>query len=118
MQQQFTDPKKSQAQLKKARQDIDQAKTMKPEMKKALLDLFNGLDKFFNQVDDKALKEGPGFSMGDILTKKEVTREGIPHFSSFEIAFPSAIIWAIMGCITSFSISIVTERVAGTFLRL
>jgi ABC-2 type transport system permease protein len=26
--------------------------------------------------------------------------------------------WAIMGCVTSFSISIVTERVAGTFLRL
>src|SRR5262249_44200311 len=31
---------------------------------------------------------------------------------------PSAIMWAIMGCVTGFSISIVSERVGGTFLRL
>ena len=91
---------------------------MKPEVKQALQDLFSGLDRFFNQMDEKALKEGPGFSMGDTLIKKEVTREGSGPLSAFEITFPSAIIWAIMGCVTSFSISIVTERVAGTFLRL
>jgi ABC-2 type transport system permease protein len=119
MQQQFSDPKKSRVQLQKAFQDIDQAKTMKAEVKKALKDLFNGLDRFFNQMGDKALTEaGPGFSMGDNLTRKEVFRAGSPRFSGFEISFPSAIMWAIMGCITSFSISIVTERVAGTFLRL
>jgi ABC-2 type transport system permease protein len=119
VQQQFTDPKKSRAQLQKAAQDIDQSKAMKPEVKKALKDLFGGLNRFFDQMDDKALMEGgPGFSMGENLTKKEVFRQGSPHFSAFEISFPSAIIWAIMGCITSFSISIVTERVAGTFLRL
>jgi ABC-2 type transport system permease protein len=118
MQQQFTDPKKSRTQLKKAAQDINQSKTMKPETKKALQDLFRGLDRFFDQMDEKTLKEGPGFSMGDTLTKKEITRAGNPRFSAFEISFPLAIIWAIMGCITSFSISIVTERVAGTFLRL
>jgi ABC-2 type transport system permease protein len=123
MQEQFTDPKKSRAQLKKATRDIDQAVAMKPEMKKALRDLFGNLESFFDKMEDKALKERPlkegaGFSMGDTLTKKEITREGSGPSSAFEITFPSAIIWAIMGCVTSFSISIVTERVAGTFLRL
>jgi ABC-2 type transport system permease protein len=118
MQQQFTDPKKSHAQLQKAVKDIDQSKTMNPEAKKAVLDLFAGLDKFFNQMDEKTLKSGPGFSMGESLIKKEVTRESSGPLTAFEITFPSAIMWAIMGCITSFSISIVTERVAGTFLRL
>ena len=118
MQDQFTDPKKSRAQLTKAAKDIGQSKTITPESKKALLDLFGGLDRFFNQMDAKELKAGPGFGMSETIIKKEVTREKTGPLSSFEITFPSAIMWAIMGCVTSFSISIVTERVAGTFLRL
>ena len=38
--------------------------------------------------------------------------------SAFEVTFPSSIAWALIGVCMSFAISIVSERVTGTFLRL
>jgi ABC-2 type transport system permease protein len=48
----------------------------------------------------------------------EVTREGARPRSSFEIFFPSALLWALIACAASFAVSIVKERTAGTLLRL
>jgi ABC-2 type transport system permease protein len=47
-----------------------------------------------------------------------VTREYSGPRSSFEVTFPSALIWALIGCAAAFAVSIVKERTAGTFLRL
>jgi ABC-2 type transport system permease protein len=61
----------------------------------------------------------PGFKKtGEPVKVVEVAREGRGWLSPFEVTFPSAILWGIMGCAAAFAISIVTERVAGTFLRL
>jgi ABC-2 type transport system permease protein len=38
--------------------------------------------------------------------------------SPFEITFPQALSWALLGCTLSFAVSIVTERQRGTYLRL
>jgi ABC-2 type transport system permease protein len=38
--------------------------------------------------------------------------------SSWEIAFPSSILWGILGCMVTFAVSIVIERKEGTLLRL
>jgi ABC-2 type transport system permease protein len=43
--------------------------------------------------------------------------EGEPR-SAYEITFPSAILWGLIGCIMTFAISLVTERSHGTLLRL
>src|SRR5262249_34665462 len=43
--------------------------------------------------------------------------EGGPQ-SAYEITFPSAILWGMIGCIMTFAISLVTERSHGTLLRL
>ncbi len=40
-----------------------------------------------------------------------------PH-SAFEITFPQALIWGLLGCVTAFALSIVTERTHGTLVRL
>jgi ABC-2 type transport system permease protein len=66
--------------------------------------------------DLPALFGGPKMSANPIHVV-EVAREG-RRFSSFEVTFPSAVLWGIMGCLAAFAISIVTERVAGTLLRL
>jgi ABC-2 type transport system permease protein len=47
-----------------------------------------------------------------------VTKDEIGPRSSFEITFPSAMLWALIGCAATFAVSIVKERTAGTFLRL
>lgn len=38
--------------------------------------------------------------------------------TSWEITFPSSILWGLIGCAASFAISLVTERQTGTFYRL
>ena len=38
--------------------------------------------------------------------------------SSYEITFPTAILWGLVGCIMTFAIALVTERSHGTLLRL
>jgi ABC-2 type transport system permease protein len=118
MQKSFTDPAKSRAQIQKAAGDIDKAAQLKDSDRQALKNLFSGLDKFFTEMDVKALQEGPQFQMDNMVETVNMAREGSEPTSAFEVTFPSAVIWAIIGCVTSFSISLVTERVAGTFLRL
>ncbi len=38
--------------------------------------------------------------------------------SSFNVMFPSAILWGLIGCLSGFAISIVRERIRGTLVRL
>jgi ABC-2 type transport system permease protein len=38
--------------------------------------------------------------------------------SSFAWSFPQAVIWGILGCVTSFAVSLTTERTGGTLVRL
>jgi ABC-2 type transport system permease protein len=45
-----------------------------------------------------------------------VKREGPKN--AFEITFPQAIIWGLIGCAAAFGISLVTERTRGTLVRL
>jgi len=48
-------------------------------------------------------------SRGELLTKIR---------SKWDIAFPQAMVWSILGCVAGFSVSIVRERARGTFQRL
>ena len=47
-----------------------------------------------------------------------ITNDDIGPRSSFEITFPSSLLWALIGISAAFAVSIVKERTAGTFLRL
>ena len=38
--------------------------------------------------------------------------------SAFEITFPCSILWAVLSCMLTFTLSIVTEQKEGTLLRL
>jgi ABC-2 type transport system permease protein len=52
------------------------------------------------------------------ITRVAVTRERIGPVNSFAVTFPQGVMWGIIGCIMSFAISLVSERVHGTFVRL
>lgn len=47
-----------------------------------------------------------------------VERQGAEPANGFEITFPQGILWGILGCIMSFAVGLVSERVHGTYLRL
>jgi ABC-2 type transport system permease protein len=92
-------------------------------MDKATRDLFRSYFKELDQFLDKMPAAGPdradsgGFHFVELDVKDTATQEDGPR-NSFEITFPSSISWAMIGCLTSFAISLVMERREGTFLRL
>jgi ABC-2 type transport system permease protein len=64
-------------------------------------------------------------ALGDTITwrplqiaKTAVSRERIGPTNAFAITFPQGVMWGIIGCIMSFAIGLVSERVHGTFVRL
>ena len=53
-----------------------------------------------------------------VVTKTNVARERMGPANAYEITFPQGIMWGIIGCVMSFAIGLVSERVHGTFVRL
>ncbi|MGE5179711.1 MAG: ABC transporter permease [Bacteroidota bacterium] len=60
----------------------------------------------------RAAQSGPRIRMVEVAESSDTPR------SSFEWTFPSALAWGLIGTCMSFVISIVYERLTGTFLRL
>lgn len=57
-------------------------------------------------------------SMGPRIQMVEVAEEDNGPRTAFEVTFPSGLAWALIGTCMAFAISIVYERLTGTFLRL
>jgi len=76
------------------------------------------LDGFLEKVDPKLYERA--------LTRQSATVKVLDFgmggsglaANSFEITFPSGMIWGLIGCVATFSLSLVRERLSGTFLRL
>jgi ABC-2 type transport system permease protein len=115
MQELFSDPAKGQAMARKALKDLENAKDIDPIRKATFALVIDGLDEFLRTMPKGEKKAG--MSLID-LREKAVTREIERPRSAFEVTFPQSILWGLMGCVASFSISIVLERNQGTFLRL
>lgn len=81
------------------------------------LDFFDSLDTLLEDAEDQNLK--PALEGGLLnIAKIDVQRQSDGPASPFQITFPQAMIWAILGCTATFAISIVKERTNGTFARL
>jgi ABC-2 type transport system permease protein len=120
LQEQFMKPQQARSQIEESIQRIDQAKDLDPARKSALKLGLGMIVKAIGTLDEEALK-GDGNFMDRQPIKLETTQvtndENQPR-SPFEITFPSSILWGLMGCVSAFSIAIVTERQQGTLLRL
>lgn len=118
MQELFTDPTRAKAQIDKSLADLDKAPGLDAEQKKTLKHFLGDLDQFMAKIDAKALAGSPFASAARIKSVPVIPQtEGEPQ-SAYEITFPSAILWGMIGCIMTFAISLVTERSHGTLLRL
>ena len=81
------------------------------------LGFFDSLDTLLKDADDQTFK--PGLEGGMLnIARIDVQRQSDGPASPFQITFPQAMIWAILGCTATFAISIVKERTNGTFARL
>ncbi len=114
----FTDPAKSRAQMQKALAQIEGMPDMPTAQKLLLRIFFKQLDEFMSKVEFPKGKDGKGgFEMVKLNMQNVLSTRTVP-VNSFEISFPSSVLWGIIGCATGFAISLVEESVKGTLLRL
>jgi ABC-2 type transport system permease protein len=52
------------------------------------------------------------------IEKSGVSGQRLRPANGFDVTFPQGVMWAILGCVMSFAIGLVSERVHGTFIRL
>jgi ABC-2 type transport system permease protein len=68
-------------------------------------------------VDDEAARALAALDLPGV-DRFDVAPDGVRPASAYEVSFPSAIVWALLGCVASFAVSLVVERTRGTYLRL
>lgn len=100
--------------------------TIHPAARDRQTRLLTSLDAFMSNLDSSAAAAGTtgagsdstGGSMGPNLRVVEVAESDSGPRTAYEVTFPSSIAWALIGVCMSFAVSIVYERITGTFLRL
>ncbi len=124
IQERLFDPARSQKYLTDFIDQLDNDTIMDKRQRSVLTDFLGDLRQFMGQVDSGALADTSAgvdenrFVMGPRVRTEEVTRKRIGPRSSWEITFPQALMWALIGCTAAFAISIVTEKTRGTLIRL
>jgi len=99
------------------RRELENATDLDAGQADLYLGFIDSFDTLLTDVNDENF--GAGFD-GDILNfaKLDVSREYEGPVTAFQITFPQAMLWGILGCTATFAISIVKERTNGTFDRL
>jgi len=118
MSKKFTDRNWMRSQIDLWRDEVKDANKLNMGQAKLYLNFFDSLDTLFKDVNEKNFNAG--FKGGKILNfaKLDVNREYDGPAAPFQISFPQALIWGILGCTATFAVSIVKERSHGTFERL
>jgi ABC-2 type transport system permease protein len=82
--------------------------------------LFNFFDAYDTLLKDVNEQEYNSAFEGEMLNfaKLDVKREYEGPITPFQITFPQCLIWGILMCTSTFAISIIKERIHGTFERL
>lgn len=113
----FIDRKWMKGQINLWREDLENANNPDAEQTDLYLKFIDSFNTLLTDVNDENFRAG--FD-GDILNfaKLDVSRESEGPITPFQITFPQAMLWGILGCTATFAISIVKERTHGTFERL
>jgi ABC-2 type transport system permease protein len=88
------------------------------EISAGRINFLSSLDRF---LADTTISSPDGSSGGFEplrIEEKEIIRQRTGPPSSFAITFPQGIMWGIIACVTTFALSLVTERNKGTLTRL
>lgn len=125
LQQQWTDPTAMRSQLQESIYLIDQDTTSPEKDLATVKGLLTSLDRFYSEIDTavqtdtlEEAETGDAFFSGPKIKIASVTDDRVQPKSSYEITFPLSILWGLLSCAATFAISIVQERVHGTYLRL
>jgi ABC-2 type transport system permease protein len=117
MAERFTDRDWMRKQVGNWRDEIADSNDLGSGQTELFLGFFDAYDRLLEDVNDENYRVA--FD-GDMISfaVTDVSRERKGPVTSFQITFPQAIVWGILGCSVTFAISIVQERKKGTFERL
>jgi ABC-2 type transport system permease protein len=104
--------------LRAGQKEVEQTRDLPEAQKRILLDFITMLDGFVPKLLAAKVpnEEGPFGALK--LNVVAVTSYWSEPRSAFEITFPCSILWAVLGCMMTFTMSIVVEQKQGTLLRL
>jgi ABC-2 type transport system permease protein len=117
MHERWTDPAELRSGLRDWRSELASSEDVAPHTRLVLTTFLDAAALFADQASGELLGGGE-MQMGGSIRTVSITRDQVHPRSAFEITFPSSMMWAIIGCVTGFAVSIVKERRSGTFLRL
>ncbi len=113
----FTDRNWMRRQIALWKDEVKEDNDVDSKQAKLLFNFFDAYDTLLKDVNDQEYNSA--FN-GEILNfnQLDVNREYNGPITAFQITFPQALLWGILGCTATFAISIVQERTKGTFERL
>jgi len=119
IQKMFTEPDRMRASLRESRAAVDSS-GMQPKDRRNIENFLGSLEVYLKNVDSSGTGggSGPPKLSGPKVATVAVTPDLRQPRSAFEISFPSAILWALLGCTMGFAQSLVSERTMGTYGRL
>ena len=132
----FQNPDQMRASINDAREQVRNAEDINVVNQQLLLGFFGTVDSLFESMEDiqeraenddevNSPMQG-GFQFANIESL-DISRKVEPGSreaqikklnSRWDISFPQAMMWGIMGCVSGFSISLVREKSLGTMTRL
>lgn len=132
----FSNPSQFKPFLEDSKKQIEDSKDMNPLNRQLLLGFFGSLDTMFDSMDQlqneadedtqNQFNNANQFQFADVQSF-DVTRKLDPKSrggqlqklkSQWDISFPQAMLWGVMGCVAGFAVSMVREDTLGTMVRL
>jgi len=115
LQDRMSDPQKTRKSIKESITGLKASGSTDPEGAK-LVTFLEAFDGYLGSVNNKTFKgqmklEGPKIEAVKYAGGKR------PR-TSFEVSFPQAVVWGLLGIVASFAILVARERMIGTLLRL
>ena len=120
----FSDPIAMRPDLATLKRDVIADDTMSDEWRTSLVTLFGALDTFAGMAD-KAKQTDTGGGAGanvDIapirIRHADVARRRSGPLNAYEVSFPQAIVWGLIGAAAGLAMMLVQEKTRGTWVRL
>lgn len=131
----FQDPQQLKSFVEKSKTDMAEDETMSTTNRLLFTSFLTSIEGMVDSIDamqtegDESLDptgQGGGFQFANIESI-DVTRKVDPKSqqgqlkkikSQWDISFPQAMMWGVLGCVAGFAISIARERTHGTLTRL
>ncbi len=126
LQDSFADPVSMRPDIAQMKQDVLADQDMGDQWRSTLMTFFDSLDTFAGMADEAIqteeesggdASEAPDMSPIKIRHEDVVKRSSGP-LNAYEISFPQAIIWGIIGAAAGLAMMLVQEKTRGTWVRL